>query len=209
MDGELGPRRARLVRYPTYVSFRIMLNSHFLPLQSEGVQLRPLQPQDATAFAEGTTDPAVQQYGHLPEPAYTPESVRSMIEREATPGLERGDLAVLAIADAKNKAFAGSLVIFDVREHTAEVGFWIHPAHRGSGAAATALNLAARFARGGGLRELTARTVPENPASQRTLAAAGFTLECRGLDMAPSGDQVELLHYRRTLDDEQPTGMRL
>lgn len=206
---EVGPEQAPLAHYPTYVSFRIMLNSHSLPLQSDGVQLRPLQPQDATAFAEGTADSAVQQYGHLPEPEYTPESVRSMIKREATPGLERGDLAVLAIADAGTDAFAGSLVLFDVSEHTAEVGFWIHPAHRGSGVAAIALHLAARFARVSGLRELTARTLPENPASQRTLAAAGFTLECRGLDMAPSGDQVELLHCRRTLDDEQPTRMRL
>src|SRR5699024_5267770 len=127
-----------------------------------------------------------------------------MIEREATPGLERGDLAVLAIADAETDAFAGSLVIFDVSEHAAEIGFWTHPAHRGSGVAAVALDLGARFARSSGLRELTARTLPQNSASQRTLAAAGFTLQRRGRDTTPSGDHVELLHYCRTLRDEPP-----
>ncbi|HLS62938.1 MAG TPA: GNAT family N-acetyltransferase [Ruania sp.] len=170
------------------------------------MRLRPLEARDATAFAEGTADPAVQRYGHLPEPVYTPESVRMMIERDATPGLQRGDLAVLAIADAETDALAGSLVIFDVSAHAAEVGFWMHPAHRGSGAAAVALELAARFAGASGLRDLTARTLPQNPASQRTLAAAGFTLERRGLDTTPSGDRVQLLHYGRTLYAEQRTG---
>lgn len=183
-----------------------MLDSRFLPLLGKHVRLRPLEARDATAFAEGTADPAVQRYGHLPEPVYTPESVRMMIERDATPGLQRGDLAVLAIADAETDALAGSLVIFDVSAHAAEVGFWMHPAHRGSGAAAVALELAARFAGASGLRDLTARTLPQNPASQRTLAAAGFTLERRGLDTTPSGDRVQLLHYGRTLYAEQRTG---
>jgi len=187
----------------------MVLDSRLLPLLGRHVRLRPLQARDAPAFAEGTADRAVQRYGHLPEPVYTPESVRMMIERDATPGLQRGDLAVLAIADAATDAFAGSLVVFDVSAHAAEVGFWIHPAHRGSGVAAAALELASRFARASGLHDLTARTLPQNPASQRTLTAAGFALERRGLDTTPAGDQVELLHYRRTLHDEQRRGRRL
>lgn len=181
--------------YPTYVSFRDMLNSDFLPVQGERLRLRPLKAHDAEAFADGTTDPDVRRYGHLPEPEYTPESVRTMIERDAAPGLERGDLAVLAIADATTDAFAGSLVLFDVSDESAEVGFWIHPAYRGSGVAAAALALAARFAWASGLHELTARTLPKNSASQRTLTAAGFGFQRQTLDTAPSGERVQLLHY--------------
>lgn len=182
-----------------------MLDSRLLPLQGERVRVRPLHARDAAAFAEGTADPAVQRYGHLPEPEYTPESVRTMIERDAAPGLARGDLAVLAIADPGSDAFAGSVVLFDVHAYAAEVGFWIHPAHRGAGIAADALELAARFARASGLRELTARTLPENPASQRTLIAADFVLGRRSMDTAPSGHQVELLHYSRALNDGPPS----
>ena len=182
-----------------------MLNSDFLPIQGERVRLRPLQAYDAEAFADGTADPDVQRYGHLPEPEYTPESVQTMIERDAAPGLERGDLAVLAIADAATDALAGSLVLFDVSDESAEVGFWIHPAHRGAGVAAAALALAARFARASGLHKLAARTLPENSASQRTLTAAGFAFDRNAVDIAPSGERVELLHYSyRFHDDGEP-----
>ncbi|WP_245810336.1 GNAT family N-acetyltransferase [Brachybacterium massiliense] len=106
-----------------------------------------------------------------------------------------GDLAGLAIADTTTDAFAGSLALFDVSDESAEVAFWIHPAYRGSGVAATALALAARFARASGLHELTARALSENSASQRTLTAAGFVFQRQTLDTAPSGERVQLLHY--------------
>lgn len=178
-----------------------MLDSRFLPLWGERVGLRPLEARDAAAYAEGAADPEVRRYGHLPEPEYTSESVLLMIEREATPGLQRGELAVLAIADAGTDAFSGSLVMFDVSRHGAEVGFWVHPKCRGSGLAAAAIDLAARFARLNGLRELTARTLPHNLTSQRTLASTGFRLDHRGIGSAPSGDQVELLQYSLMLSD--------
>lgn len=179
-----------------------MLNPTLLPVSDDRVCLRPLQAEDAAAFAEGAADAAVRRYGHLPEPEYTPESVRAMIVRDVMPGLERGDLAVLAIAEAASDAFAGSLVVFDVGAHSAEVGFWIHPAYRGSGIATAAMRLAVQFTRDSGLAALTARTLPENTASQRALVAAGFTLDRRTLDTAPSGHRVELLHYSRSLQVE-------
>src|SRR5690606_21602551 len=104
---------------------------------------------------------------------------------------------VLAIADAASDAFAGSLVLFDVTDHGAEVGVWVHPAHRGKGITTAALRLAVHFASGSGLRELTARTLPENTASQRVLETAGFIGTGSAVETAPSGQQVELLHYMR------------
>lgn len=172
-----------------------MLDSALLPLQDDRVRLRPLHRRDATAYAEGTHDPGVREYGHLPEPEYTPEAVRQMIDRDAAPGLKRGDLAVLTIADAETDRFAGSLVVFDVSDERAEVGFWVHPKHRGSGITSSALGLAARFTHDCGLQKLTARTLPENMASQRVLEAAGFALRGRAVDTAPSGRRTELLEY--------------
>ncbi|MFD6243390.1 MULTISPECIES: GNAT family N-acetyltransferase [Streptomyces diastaticus group] len=174
-----------------------MLCSSLLPLQGDGVRLRRLRAADAFAYVEGARDAAVRRYGHLPESEYTLHSVREMIDRDVDPGLESGHLAVLAIADGASDAFMGSLVLFDVTERGAEVGFWVHPAHRGRGATATALRLAARFASGSGLRELTARTLPENTASQRVLETAGFGQTGVATGATPSGQQVELLHYVR------------
>ncbi|WP_193106496.1 GNAT family N-acetyltransferase [Brachybacterium sp. FME24] len=178
-----------------------MLDASILPLENTRARLRPLHPDDAMAFAQGTDDPAVRQFGHLPQPEYTPASVRAMIEQDASPGLERGDLAVLAMARARTDMFAGSLVIFGVSAESAEVGFWLHPAHRGSGITSAALDLAAELSRRSGLRELTARTLPENVASQRVLDEAGFTLQGRDTGTAPSGHRAELLHYAHLLRD--------
>lgn len=176
-----------------------MLDSALLPLQDARVRLRPLTVADAPAYAAGTGDDAVREFGHLPEPDYTPESVRAMITRDADPGLARGDLAVLAIARAESDAFAGSLVVFDVTDEAAEVGFWVHPDHRGHGLAAAALELAAEFARRSGLHTLTARTLPQNVASRRALAAAGFAAGGRDVGTAPSGHRTELVAFTRAL----------
>lgn len=174
-----------------------MLHSSLLPLQDGGVRLRRLRADDASAYAEGTKDAGVRRYGHLPESEYTAESVREMITRDIDLGLEDGSLAVLAIADAASDVFAGSLVLFDVTGHSVEVGFWVHPAYRGRGITAAALRLAAQFASNSGLRELTARTLPENTASQRVLEAAGFTQTGVATGTTPSGQHVELRHYAR------------
>lgn len=175
-----------------------MLDASLLPLHNDRVRLRPLRPEDAVAFAEGTADADVRAFGHLPESHYTPASVRAMIDEQVRPGLERGDLAVLAIADAGDE-FAGSLVLFGVTEDSIEVGFWLRPQSRGSGFATAALELAAQFVSRSGLTRLTARTAVENTASQRVLTRAGFTQTGSAVDTAPSGHELELLFYTRSV----------
>src|SRR5699024_11749054 len=98
-----------------------MIDAALLPLRNTHACLRQLRHDDAVAYAAGTSDPAVQRYGHLPEPSYTPASVKAMIDGEVRAGLERGDLAVLAIAEAETVEFAGSLVIFDVSDAQWEI----------------------------------------------------------------------------------------
>ena len=170
-----------------------MLDAALLPLASDRARLRPLRDEDASAYAEGTADPAVRAHAHLPAPHYTPASVQAMLVEAVEPGLARGDLAVLAIADPAGDAFVGSLVLFDVTEGEAEVGFWLHPAHRGRGLARAAVDLAAELASRSGMRRLRARTSPENTASRELLARAGFVEEGRSVGTAPSGEDVELI----------------
>lgn len=172
-----------------------MLDVTLLPLRNTHARLRQLRHDDAGPFAAGTADPAVQRYGHLPETSYTPTSVKAMIDDEVCRGLERGDLAVLAIARADTDEFAGSLVIFDVSEAQGEVGFWVHPNHRGIGISSAALDLTARFAHRTGLRRLMARTVTDNTVSQRVLIQAGFVETGRAVGTAPSGHELTLIHY--------------
>lgn len=151
-----------------------MLDAELLPLHNDRTVLRAMVPGDANAYASGTADPMVRQYAHLPEPEYTETSVIELINGPISEGLAAGELAVLTIADPANDEFVGSLVLFGASEGAMEVGFWVHPDHRGKGAAAGALGLAVEFARRSGVTRLLARTVPENRASQRVLERAGF-----------------------------------
>ncbi|WP_440312198.1 GNAT family N-acetyltransferase [Leucobacter chromiireducens] len=182
-----------------------MLNSRFLPVEAGTTRLRPLDASDAATYAEGTADPTVRQFAHLPEPEYTSASVRAMIAATVMPALIRGDLAVLTIADATSDAFAGSLVLFDVSAESAEVGFWLHPRHRGQGHAQRALTAARQFATASGLHTLTAQTARDNAASQRTLENAGFVRAATTTGRTPAGAEIELVQYGLELcPDERP-----
>ncbi len=179
-----------------------MLDQDLLPLTNRRARIRPLRHADAEVYAAGTEDPLVRQFAHLPEDRYTSASVRAVIDQVAAPALDRGDLAVLAIADPRTDAFAGSAVVFDVDETrgSAEVGFWVHPAHRGQGLSAAALELSAEFAARSGLTTLTARTVPANTASRIVLGRAGFTEGEACATTAPSGQQVQTVPWSRRLE---------
>ncbi|MBU8579428.1 GNAT family N-acetyltransferase [Brevibacterium luteolum] len=185
-----------------------MLDTALLPLRSERAVLRAMHTGDARAYAEGTVDASVREYAHLPEPEYTEASVAALIDGAISEGLERGDLAVLAIGDPSTGEFAGSLVLFDVTDDSVEVGFWVHPKHRGKGLAGAALSLAVILIQRSELTRLTARTVPENLASQRVLERAGFSRGDEVTDVAPSGEAVALLHYSRELVSADSTARR-
>lgn len=173
-----------------------------LPVEGEHVHLRALAEKDADAYALGTKDPAVREFGHLPEPDYTPELVRELAGTVVVDGLRKGELAVLTIADRATDAFHGSLVIFDVTEHDAEVGFWLAPQARGRGLAREALALAARLAAQAGWSSLRAVTSLANTASARTLAGAGFTpVGDPGPMRAPSGAELTAQRYELRIAD--------
>lgn len=182
-----------------------MLDTRFLPLRSNSVALRAMLPNDASAYASGTADVSVREFAHLPEPEYTEESVTELIEGTIREGLHRGDLAVLTIADPTTDAFAGSLVLFGVEGDSVEVGFWVHPNHRGKGLAGAALALAVEFAGRSGFTRIHARTVPANRASQRALEQANFTQGEATHDIAPSGQEVVLVPYLRVIQPAQVT----
>lgn len=176
-----------------------MLDPRLLPLSEDHATLRPMTEADAAPYATGAGDPLVRRFAHLPRNDHTADSVRRMLAEEVQPGLDRGDLAVLTVADPRTDEFAGSLVLFDVRDDTAEVGFWIHPAARGQGYAAAALRLAVRFARASGLHHLRARTVPDNAASLRTLERAGFVRDGVVEEPTPAGEATRLVQLERSL----------
>ena len=171
-----------------------------LPLTEGQVRIRALAHGDAAAYARGSGDEPVRRFGHLPLAEYTEDIVREQIDGVIADGLADGSLAVLAIADARSDDFLGSIVLFDVREDRAEVGFWLAPWGRGRGAATAALSAAARLAAHLGLNFLDARTVPDNEASRRTLLSAGYReVGDPQTVTAPSGAVVTALTFERSV----------
>lgn len=183
-----------------------MLDATLLPFTAVHASLRLMHHGDATAYAQGAEDPVTRAWAQLPEPRYTPESVTALIAGPIAEGLANGTLFVLTIADPDTDEFAGSLVLFNVADtelgRTAEVGFWVHPAHRGKGRARAALFLAAELARRSGIEILTARTIPENTASARSLEGAGFRSTGEGNSTTPAGATARTRHYSRDLTPE-------
>ncbi len=167
-----------------------------LPTSDGTVTVRPMQTSDAEAYAAGTEDELVVRFAHLPLENYTPQIVRDLIDGAIAEGLREGSLAVLAIADSGTDAFAGSMVFFDMTHDEAEIGYWISPDHRGRKLANRALVLALGMARQIGLKRLRARTVQENPASERVLLKAGFRQvgEARP-EIVPSGKTEMSVRY--------------
>ncbi|GAB2751318.1 GNAT family N-acetyltransferase [Salinifilum aidingensis] len=171
-----------------------------LPVTQAGVRIRPLTHSDAAAYAAGTRDTDVRRFAHLPEPHYTPDLVSEQIDSIITPGLIAGNLAVLAIADSTSDEFLGSVVLFDITDDRAEIGFWLAAAARGRGVAHQAVEGAGELGTRMGLRELHARTVNDNTTSVRTLTSAGFTPHGNAeMGTAPSGEQALLQRYTRNL----------
>jgi len=172
------------------------------PREHRGIVLRPLDAGDAEEYAEGTRDPEVARFAHLPLPEYTPDTVRRLAAWDVPKGFDSGDLAVLSIVDADGGGFLGSLVLFDITGHQAELGFWLAPGARGRGVAVRAVAAAVSSARALGLTALVARTAEDNRASQRTLAAAGFTRTGDPEETtAPSGQRAVTLRYRLDLEE--------
>lgn len=183
-----------------------MLDLSLLPMSDDAVRIRTMTHADAAAYADGTNDEAVRTYAHLPAPEYTRESVIEMVDGVVAEGLARGELAVLTIADTATDRFVGSMVIFDVTQDTAEIGFWLRPEVRGRGLAVAALALVSQFAERSGLGALTARTTVDNRASQRALSQGGFVSAHRGIGMTPSGSETELIHYERVFSEGDDRG---
>lgn len=180
-----------------------------LPCEQGTIRIRRLGARDAEAYAAGSQDEFVRRFGHLPLDRYTPDVVREQIDDVIDPGIRAGTLAVLAIADIESDAFLGSAVLFDIESDRAEVGYWVAPWARGRSAATSAVRALTDLAGSAGIQRLSARTSPENVASRRVLARAGFSPDGAPTQQrTPSGRRETVLTYSRSPSMTQPVGER-
>lgn len=143
----------------------------------DGLVLRALTLDDTDAVVRACNDPLTQRWLPLPRP-YTPAHAELYIARVAPERRARGTGIVRAVE--QDGAFAGVIDLKNVSwaARTAELGYWLHPDHRGRGLAGRAAHLLATWAMArSGFERVEARVATGNAASLASLQAAGFTPE--------------------------------
>jgi RimJ/RimL family protein N-acetyltransferase len=139
------------------------------PLHTARLRLRGLTPDDAKHFARllGHDSDALQQMAQMPDPCTEP-AAREWIEARVGPGGH-----VFAIERLGDGEFLG-IVGFGGVETMPELGYWIGMPFRKQGYATEAIVAVVAYAAAMGVPRLHADTFPDNPASARALAKAGF-----------------------------------
>jgi RimJ/RimL family protein N-acetyltransferase len=138
-------------------------------IETQRLILRPLLAADAVHFARllGPDPEAVRQMAQMPDPC-TESAAREWIEARLGPGGY-----VFAIVRRSDGEFLG-IAGFGGPTDMPEVGYWIGSFYRGQNYATEALRALVEYARFIGVPRLHADTFPNNPASERVLAKAGF-----------------------------------
>jgi RimJ/RimL family protein N-acetyltransferase len=144
-------------------------------LVDKALMLRPWHLDDVSAVFGICQDPAIQEFTTVPVP-YTKEIAELWIRSSPQKYLEREKIS---LAGVRNGELVLSVSLHGIHEfdHVGEIGYWVSPFARGEGLASHAVEMLADFAFAIGFRRLTAKTLPENLASQKTLLNAGFELE--------------------------------
>jgi RimJ/RimL family protein N-acetyltransferase len=148
------------------------------PLTDGPIRLRPACPEDADGLYEEGRDQMTHCWVNVPKPytrAHALDEVAGFTACWGDPSLP----VALVIAGVDDDRYRGIvLLVTDRPGNIAEIAYSAHPAARGAGIVARALRLIAPWAfQALGVDRLEARPDPDNVASQRTLANAGFTRE--------------------------------
>lgn len=160
-------------------------------LCTKRLRLRLLKPSDAVEIARLLfhDSEAVQMSASMSDPM-TEEAALDWIERRTSP-----DQQVFAILLVNSGEFIGSIGFGGAREMP-YVGYWLGRQHWNRGYATEAVKALIEYARWLGISSLQADTFPNNPASARVLAKAGFTNTGRiKMNLPLRGGLRELEHH--------------
>lgn len=171
-------------------------------LRSEGLRLRPVEPDDAMAMWEMESDP----HQWIDNGMMAPFSLRNLkeyaLQYRADPFAE-GQLRLMLVNEGSAEP-AGIVDLYDIcaSNRTAWVGIYIRPAFRGNGIGRKALMMLEDYCRRLlNLRILAAKIASGNVASRRLFAKDGY-IECGCLkDWLVSADNSQdILLFQKSLN---------
>ncbi|GAA3192337.1 GNAT family N-acetyltransferase [Streptomyces ramulosus] len=142
----------------------------------QGLELRPWRLSDAAALVAAGRDPGVRRWNRLSVES-AEDARRRIVRMHERWRAEQSAIWAVARPDGEALGLIGWGDI-DLAEGGAEIVYWLLPAARGNGVAASATKRISRWALTDlGLHRLRLCHSVANPASCRVAAKAGYSLE--------------------------------
>jgi RimJ/RimL family protein N-acetyltransferase len=172
-------------------------------LQYGLVTLRPSAERDIDAIFNACQDPVIPEFTTVPA-TYTLNHAIDFVRSDPFSFAERRELRfVIDYGNGGDVKFAGviSLHTINIKNHTAEIGYWMEKSMRGKGIGTIAAKMITDYGfRSLGFRRIDGLVDVDNLASQKLLTSAGFQKEgiLRNKVSRDDGRQIDMALFATT-----------
>ena len=167
------------------------------------VTLRPSAERDIDSIFNACQDPLIPAFTTVPA-NYTIDHAIDFVRSDPFSFSERRELRfVIDYGNGDDLQFAGviSLHTINIKNHTAEIGYWMEKSMRGKGIGTIAAKMITDYGfRSLGFRRIDGLADVENTASQKLLTSAGFQKEgiLRNKVTRDDGRQIDMALFATT-----------
>ena len=167
------------------------------------VTLRPSAERDIDSIFNACQDPLIPAFTTVPA-NYTIDHAIDFVRSDPFSFSERRELRfVIDYGYSDDLQFAGviSLHTINIKNHTAEIGYWMEKSMRGKGIGTIAAKMITDYGfRSLGFRRIDGLADVENTASQKLLTSAGFQKEgiLRNKVTRDDGRQIDMALFATT-----------
>lgn len=172
-------------------------------LQYGLVTLRPSAEKDIDSIFSACQDPLIPAFTTVPA-TYTIDHAIDFVRSDPFSFAERRELRfVIDYGNGADTNFAGviSLHTINIKNHTAEIGYWMDKSLRGKGIGTIAAKMITDYGfRSLGFRRIDGLVDVDNLASQKLLTSAGFQKEgiLRNKVSREDGRQIDMALFATT-----------
>lgn len=172
-------------------------------LQRGLITLRPSAEGDADSIFQACQDPLIPQFTTVPS-NYTLDHAIEFVRSDPFSFSERRELRfVIEYGNGSDRTFSGviSLHTINIRNHAAEIGYWMESSMRGKGIATQAAQMITEYGLISlGFRRIEGLVDSANIASQKLLLSAGYAQEgvMRNKVTREDGRQIDMALFAAT-----------
>lgn len=178
-------------------------------LQYGLVTLRPSEEKDIDSIFNACQDPLIPAFTTVPA-AYTIDHAIDFVRSDPFSFAERREFRfVVDYGNGDDMKFAGviSLHTINIKNHTAEIGYWLEKSMRGKGIGTIAAKMITDYGfKTLGFRRIDGLADVDNMASQKLLTSAGYQKEgiLRNKVTRDDGRQIDMALFATTDSSWKP-----